>query len=132
MPEPKLRHLAESQNFVLAHSYESVVVVDRRNGSVRQAGDHYGDPTDGLITPDEYWFVSVGEGVQCFAADGRLLTFFRRGHPPLGPGSDLPAWFVSSVDLTAAHTLRVTIDQNSDDTSEWAIDLDAEVIYKLR
>lgn len=131
MADPTLRCLAESQNFLLGHSYESVVVVDRRDGSTQDAGDHYGDPAAGLITSDERWFVSVGEGVQCLSTEGKLLTFFRRGFPPLSLESTAPAWYVSAVDLIAAHKLRVTIDPNSIESSKWAIDLDTEAVTKL-
>jgi hypothetical protein len=125
-----LHTLAESQNFLLAHSYESVVVIDKRDGKRREAGDHYGDPEAGLITPDERWFVSVGEGVQCFRADGRLVTFFRRGRPPLDISSTEAAWSVSAVDLASDHTLRVVIDPSSDRASEWLINLDTEVVTR--
>ncbi len=132
MTDQTLRSLAESSNFMLAHSYESVFVVDKRDGSRRAAGDHYGDPTAGLITPDERWFVSVGEGVQCFSVEGQLLTFFRRGHPPFGLASGKPAWFADAVVLGDAHTVRVTIDLNSGESSEWAIDLNTKAVTKLR
>jgi hypothetical protein len=132
MTDSTLRRLAESKNFLLAHSFESVVVIDKRDGSTRDAGDHYGDPVAGLITPDERWYVSAGEGVQCFSAEGTLLTFFRRGTPPLGPESAMPAWFVSSVNLNAAQTLIVTFEPNDCDAPEWAIDLDTATVTKLR
>ena len=131
MTVPLLRLLAESTNFMLAHNYESVVVVDKRDGSTRNAGDHYGDPIAGLITPDERWFVSVGEGVQCFSAEGRLLTFFRRGHPPFDPTSETSAWFSDAVVLSDTHTLRVTIDPNSVESSVWQIDLITGIVTKL-
>jgi len=132
MADPTFHRLAESPNFLLVHSYESVFVVDRRDGSTQDAGDHYGDPTTGLVTSDEQWFVSVGEGVQCLSAEGKLLTFFRRGHPPLGLELAASAWHVSAVELVATHRLRVTIDLNSMESSDWAIDLDTGAVTQLR
>ena len=131
MADSTLRALAESQNFVLAHSYESVVVIDKRDGKKRDAGDHYGDPVAGLITPDERWFVSVGEGVQCLCADGRLVKFFHRGRPPSDGVLSKVASSVSAVHLTSDHTLRITVDSNSDETSEWLINLDAGVVTRV-
>ena len=117
---------------MLAHSYESVFVIDKRDGSKRVAGDHYGDPSAGLITPDERWFVSVGEGVQCFSSNGRLLTFFRRGYPPLDSvASTVPAWFMSAVELDPEHRLRVLVDPASEEASTWTIDLEAETVVRL-
>lgn len=125
------RTLAESTHFVLAHSYESVVVVDKRDGSTRDAGDHYGDPEAGLITPDERWFVSVGEGVQCFCADGRMLTFFRRGYPPLGLTSAKPAWTVTAVHAGPDQMLRIVVDPDSSEASEWSIDLATGAVSRM-
>lgn len=131
MTASTLRTLAESANFTLAHSYESVVVIDKRDGRKRDAGDHYGDPEAGLITPDERWFVSVGDGVQCLCADGRLVTFFHQGRPPLDRLPGKLAWTVTAVDLAGDHTLRIVVDPDSDEASEWLIDLDAEVVTRI-
>lgn len=131
MADSTLRTLAESQNFVLAHSYESVFVIDKRDGKKRDSGDHYGDPVAGLITPDERWFVSVGEGVQCLCSDGRLVTFFHRGRPPSDGVPAKVASSVSAVHLASDHTLRITVDSNSDETSEWLINLDAEAVTRV-
>ncbi|HEX7686583.1 MAG TPA: hypothetical protein VF453_02700 [Burkholderiaceae bacterium] len=108
-----------------------MVVIDKLDGRKRIAGDHYGDPEAGLITPDEQWFVSVGDGVQCLRADGRFVTFFHQGRPPLDGMPGEVAWSVTAVDLTAGHTLRIIVDPNSDEASEWLIDLDAEVVTRV-
>ena len=38
---------------------------------------------------------------------------------------------VVTVDLTADHTLRIVVDPDSDEASEWLIDLDAEVVTRI-
>lgn len=131
MPDSSLHTLAESPNFVLAHSYECVVVIDKRDGTRRDAGDHYGDPVAGLITPDERWFVSVGEGVQCLCTDGRLVTFFQPGYPPFDVEPSKSAWSVSAVDPDSENALRITIDSNSNEASEWSIRLDTGAVVRL-
>ena len=120
--------LAESTNYTLGHSYESVFVVDKRDGSVRPAGDHYGDPSIGIVTQDERWFCTGGEGVQCFALDGTLLTFFREGQPSAGAPTIATAWFVRDLVLTSRNSLEVSFDL--DELGTWTIDLSTACVTR--
>ncbi|WP_157359553.1 hypothetical protein [Caldimonas brevitalea] len=117
----ELRVLAESPNYRLCHSYEAVFVVDKRDGSVHPAGDHYGDPAVGIITPDERWFCTGGEGVLCFSLDGTLLSFFRDGPPPDVSPAVSTAWFVRELVCEGSDNLVVSFDAEEHGT--WTIDL---------
>lgn len=114
----ELRTLAESTNYVLCHSYESVFVVDRRDGTSRSAGDHYGDPVVGLISPDECWFCTGGEGVQCFHIDGTLHSFFRE---PSGPWRE--TWYVRNLIQRSDDVITVFLDVSAGRVRVWDIQL---------
>jgi hypothetical protein len=115
-----LRVLAESAHFRLEHSYESVFVVDKRDGTTRPAGEHYGDPVTGLITADEQWFCSAGEGVQCLSRAGVFLSFFRQRAPGEPPAQNA-VWFVHDLTESAPGRLRVVFDRH--EHGIWTIDL---------
>ena len=121
-----LRVLCETGRWRLGHSYESVVVVDKRDGRAWDAGDHYGDPAVGVITRDERWFCSGGEGVQCFALDGTLLSFFRSdGRGGAGPRP----WFVETLAEVEPGVLEVTFDEAALGT--WTITLPTGRVARL-
>ena len=115
-----LRVLAESAHFLLGHSDESVWVVDKRDGSARPAGDHYGDPGVGVITADEQWFCSGGEGVQCLSQSGVFLSFFR-GRSSADVATQSAVWFVHDMTECSPQHLRVVFDDHQHGI--WTIDL---------
>jgi hypothetical protein len=112
--------LAESTHFVLAHASESVYVVDKRDGSVLRAGEHRGDPGVGVITADEQWFCSGGEGVQCLSRAGVRLSFFRERAARETTGH-FATWFVHAMAESAPLHLRVVFDDAAHGV--WTIDL---------
>lgn len=109
--------LAESTNYLLCHSYESVFVVDKRDGVRRLAGDHYGDPVFGSISPDETRFYSGGEGIQCYQLDGTLQSFFRDGTH----SSPEKTWFVRTAISRAFDVVIVFFEEDS--SSVWDLHL---------
>ena len=115
-----LRVLAESAHFLLSHAAESVYVVDKRDGSTRTAGEHLGDPGVGLITADEQWFCSGGEGVQCLSRSGVMLSFFR-GRSSATLSAQSAVWFVHDLTESAPGQLRVVFDHH--EHGIWMIDL---------
>jgi hypothetical protein len=120
-----LRTLAESSQYVLGHSYEHVCVIERRSGAPHLAGDHYGDPTCGLIGLDETWFVAGGEGLTLFTFRDGIVEFLR------GPNED-DAYFVKGMRLEAEGTVRVLVDPWSDKASVWRLFPDEARVEKLR
>ena len=120
MPSSDLQVLAESAHFRLEHSYEDVRVVDKRDGSVLPAGDHYGDPGVGVITADEQWFCSGGEGVLCLSRAGVMLSFFRERGVGAASGP-VATWFVHDMVESAPNHLRVVFDDAAHGI--WMIDL---------
>jgi hypothetical protein len=124
----KLHTLAESTNYLLCHSYEYAYVIDKRDGVKRDAGDHYGDPKVGLISPDETWFCTGGEGVQCFRLDGTLRSFFRERD---GPSPE--TWFVRSMTQRSDDVVTVFFDVKEGGVRVWDIQLfTAQVTERLK
>lgn len=131
MNDSTFQTLAESPHFILGHSYETVSVVNREDSVTFLAGEHYGDPGCGLITEDEAWFVTAGEGIQCYSSHTGLLTFFRRGFSPIETQFSEPSWHVHSITLESLHVIRVLIDPWSKHASVWRLDLDKQTLEKL-
>lgn len=131
MQDSTFKILAESTHFTLGHAYESVSVIYKANGLSFLAGQHYGDPVSGLITPDEVWFVTAGEGLQCYSHESGLQAFFREGFAPLAEQSSELCWHVHSVRLESSRLLRVLIDPWSKFASVWQLDLNELSLAKL-
>jgi hypothetical protein len=129
---PSLHVLAESRQFVLGNSYESVVVVRKADSSQFAAGEHYGDPKVGLISPSEEWFVTGGEGLLCYSVSAGLQSFFRQGCPPVPAGTKVRYWPVHSARFESESVVRVLIDPWSEYASVWELDLKSSSISKLR
>jgi hypothetical protein len=128
---PSFHVLAESHNFVLGHSYESVVVIRRADSSQLVAGEHYGDPKVGLISPNEEWFVTGGEGLLCYSVNAGLQSFFRQGCPPLPAGTQVQYWPVHSARFESESVVRVLIDPWSEHASVWELNLNSGFTSKL-
>ncbi|RFP63633.1 hypothetical protein D0N36_18270 [Hymenobacter lapidiphilus] len=58
---PDLHVVAETNELLLGHTFEDAVLVRKRNGEYLLEDDFYGDPSGGLIGPDNEWAVVVGE-----------------------------------------------------------------------
>ena len=55
--------LAESENYVVMHEYERVILKDKRTAKTVIIGDFYGDPEVAVISRDEKYCVMGGCGV---------------------------------------------------------------------
>jgi hypothetical protein len=108
-----------------------VEVLRKKDGLLLPAGDHCGDPALGLIASDESWFISAGEGLQCYSIREGLFTFFRRGHPPIAADSLEHCWWVHGARLEALHSVRILIDPWSGFSSVWRLDLNNFDLTKL-
>lgn len=118
MPETIVT-LAESPRFLLRHSYESVVLLDKITNTTYNLGEHYGDPEIGLIAPDESWFVTAGEGLLYFDFTRGLQVFFRSGFQD-HLGRDTCA-FVHAARIMSGHEVRVLLDPWSPYASTWVL-----------
>jgi hypothetical protein len=117
------RILATSAKLLLVHEFEAVFVIDRQTSKKFDAGDHYGDPTVGIIGPDESWAASGGEGVVVWRRGG-ISEYLRRGHFP--EGAELPPgeyFAVSELSLVAPQLLHIRVDPSSRLASEWLLEL---------
>ena len=126
------RILATSESFVLGHLCESVEVINMNDNSIVDAGDHYGEPMVGLITPDERWFITGGEGLQCYSAETGLIRYFHRGCPPLAADCPEWFWFVHGARLESPHVVRILINPWCEFASVWQLDLDTGLLTRLR
>lgn len=124
--------LAESTSLLLVHEFEAVFVIDRASGARTPAGDHYGDPSIGIIGPDESWAATGGEGVIVWRS-GRIDEYLRRGHIPADIEL-LPGQFfaVTGMSLENANTLRIEIDPLSSFGAEWLLEIETGKLQKLR
>ena len=104
--------MAESSNFILAHEYESVFVINRATGEQTHAGDHYGDPQCGVIFPDESWFATGGDGVAIFNFQKGMQNYLRNGQPH---------YFISAMRYEPPNSIRILVDPWSDIPSVWIL-----------
>ena len=124
-----MRILAESQNFVLRHEYEDVSLFDKRTQEKRSLGEHYGDPKAGLISPEQDWFITFGEGLLYFDFERGLKSFFRSGFVDSW-GKDSSA-FVHAIRYEPSLGVKVLLDPWSDYASTWLLNLETLEIAKL-
>jgi hypothetical protein len=132
---PVVHPLAESDRYLLGHIRESVLLVDKVAGTKAVIGHHTDDPQAGLITPDEQWAISGGEGVLCQRRDGEQRVFFRPGHPPDAQPLDAgapPAIFVHDLRLDNHGKVRVLLRPWAPYASVWQIDPASGAASKVR
>lgn len=77
--------LAESKNYKIFSSYESVYLVDRSNGSEIFVGDFYGDPNGAVIDRKERFAAMYGCGL--------IIYFIREPFENYCYGNNSPQWF---------------------------------------
>ncbi|MDE7289369.1 MAG: hypothetical protein K2N71_07720 [Oscillospiraceae bacterium] len=77
--------LAESKNYKIFISYESVYLVDKSNGSEIFVGDFYGDPNGAVIDRQERFSAMYGCGL--------ILYFIREPFENYCYGKNSPQWF---------------------------------------
>lgn len=113
--------LAESNDYVLEHEYETVFAYCRANRELAIVGDHHGDPSCGVIAIDGSWFAVGGEGVSVFTRSGEANTFLRD-----------PLCHVSAMKLDENDSIRVLVDPWSDNASVWRLTPSTGDLAKLR
>jgi hypothetical protein len=115
------RVLAESENYVLTHEYETVFAHCRVTGKSTVVGYHHADPTCGVIAPDESWFAAGGEGISVFLHSGGVTTYLQD-----------PVFHVSAMRLEGSDNLRFLIDPWSENASVWLLNPSTGDLSKLR
>jgi hypothetical protein len=115
------RVLDESKNFVLTHENETVFIYCRVTGKSTVVGDHHGDPTCGVIAPDESWFATGGEGVSVFVPCRGANTYLRD-----------PVFHVSAMRLEGSDNVRFLVDPWSANASVWGLNPSTGDLSKLR
>lgn len=125
-----MKTLSESNNYILAHEFEDVILKDKNNGKTYSLGSHYGDPVLGLIAPDESWFITAGEGLLYFDFKRGLHEFFRKGFKDrLGKEESL---FVHSADIESIESVRILIDPWSEYASTWTLFIPSLKLEKIK
>ena len=87
--------LDEPSHYILGHSSETVLLVRKVDGETWVLGEHYGDPTCGLIGPEQTWFLSGGEGL--------LFFDFARGSTAFMRDNDLHVRRLAGLDRAGAN-----------------------------
>jgi hypothetical protein len=72
--------LMSRQIFYLWHEFEDVWLTDKRTDRKLYIGRHYGDPVQGIIGPDENWFLTAGEGLLFLDFSRETHEFSSRRH----------------------------------------------------
>ena len=125
-----MRTLDESENFILGHEYEDVFLLDKQKNKKLFLGSHYGDPTCGLIDPDEKWFISAGEGVLYFDFAAGSREFLRGGF--INNSSEHQSAFVHALRSIDKNAVEILLDPWSDYASVWVLDIEKLKISKLK
>ena len=125
-----MKILSESKSFILCHEYEDVFLKDKRNGATHDLGNHYGDPRVGLISPDENWFITAGEGVLYFDFERGLREYLREGFKD-NFGKDGCA-FIHSARIESSDSVRILIDPWSEHASTWVLSISSLTVTKIK
>ena len=120
---PDQRVLAESDRYVLLGEFEASWRVDKRTAERCPLGEHYGDPSGGVITPDGSWGLVVGEGVVYFDARGARREFWRSGDRTR---------FVHAVRLEGVDKAWLLVEPWSPASSVWEFDATEVKLRKVR
>ncbi|MEM1093266.1 MAG: hypothetical protein AAGJ10_01565 [Bacteroidota bacterium] len=116
------RVLAESEHFLLTHEYQSTFLVDKETAAQTPMGAHNGDPSVGIIAPDEAWFLIGGQGVVFHDQHSEQHVFWR----------DTPTLFVHDAKLCNDHIVRLLVDPWSREASVWDFDTRTLTLHKVR
>lgn len=140
--------LAESENYVLSHAFENCELRHKQLNKISYVGDHYGDPTCGLIAPDETWCLTGGLGLILWFQREELWTGFRplevdKNRLALQIAKPEDAFWLASVtevDVRFVHdmrienstSVRVLLDPWSDYASTWLLNINSKNLTKLK
>lgn len=83
--------------------------------------DHAGDPSCGLIAPDESWFAAGGEGVTLFTFSKGTAVYLRD-----------EGYAIFAMRLDQGGKIRILVDPWSDEASVWQLDPLTGALLKLR
>jgi hypothetical protein len=114
------RVLDVSKNYVLTHEYETVFIYCRVTEKSTVVGDHHGDPTCGVIAPDESWFATGGEGVLVYLPRTGVNTYLRD-----------PVVHVSAMRLEGNDSVRFLVEPWSANASVWRLNPTSGDLSKL-
>jgi len=142
------RILDETDNFLLLSEHEEVVVKNKKTEHTFHAGSHYGDPVDGIISTDEKWVVSAGEGLVVSDMLGHQVTAFRNDKPLtwlndfqaltesdkdwLRSAGSEASLFVHALKLEAPNRIRILLDPWSEYASVWVLEVAPKRLTKLK
>ena len=118
--------LAESTNFELQAQYEDIVLVRKSDEIEFDLGSHYGDAKVGLISPDENWFITAGEGLLYFDFNHGLKHFLRSGF-----SNKSGVAFVHDAKYESELGVKILLDPWSDYASTWLLKLPELELSKL-
>ncbi|MCP5024549.1 MAG: hypothetical protein GY930_22645 [bacterium] len=94
-------------------------LVEKSTGLETELTDHYGNPSCGVIGPNEDWVVVGGCGLELHRIGGESEVLFRQGMSPLGEAQEY--WFVHDMRLEGTDTVRILFDPWDKYASVWTV-----------
>ena len=116
-----MKVLVESKNYILAYEFEEAFLIKKSSNEKIPMGNHYGDPSCGLICNEESLFIVGGEGLTVLDKDGKSFLFLRE-----------PALNIHSIKIDKDGNVKVLIDPWSDESAIWLLDVQTLSLEKVR
>jgi hypothetical protein len=96
-----------------------VILLHKPSGTERLLREHHGDPSGGIISPDERWAICGGKGVELhFIADNLSREFLEN--------SDIHA-----MRWESPQGVRILVDPWSDQNATWRLDIESLHLTKI-
>lgn len=115
------RIFEESGSYILGHEFETAIIKKKNSDKKTIIEDHFGDPTCGIIGPNEKWFAVGGEGVTYYDFQNGCKMFFRNNCPPYERSCE--TWHVHDMRMDEKENIRILLDPWSDYASIWVLNL---------
>ncbi len=110
--------LAESENFLIGHSYEYAYLVDKRTHKIMCLGDFYGDPDCALIGNNEEWCLVGGEHLLLYK--GTSITTFKEIN------------WIHSMRCAGDYLAMLLTDPWGNDPAVWELNIESVSLRKMR
>jgi len=114
--------LYETEILRLQNEYELTCLIDKKSEKVLCEDDFYGDPTCGLISPNNDWAIMAGE---------HLTIWKRQGSSSTKISTDLIQW-VHDLRLINPDFVDILIDPWSKKSAVWRVNMQTLELIKQR
>lgn len=114
--------LYETDLLRLEHEYESTFLVEKKSGKVLCEDEFYGDPTCGLISPDNDWAIMAGEHLCIWKKQGDEITSI---------GTEI-IQEIHGLKLVDKDQVEILTDPWSEKSAIWRLDIRNNALVWLR